>query len=249
MNPTAMEPYGQALRDCFAGDTAAAVMVRRDDGYVDDLPLTIFFRRESDFSLIERTTIDRCRGYVLDIGAGAGCHSLALQDRGMRVQAIDICRDAVTVMRQRGVREVRQIDVFDLDAGGFDTLLLLMHGIGVVEDLAGLDRFLQHARHLITVDGRIVVDSLDVRYTDEPQHRAYQQAKQQAGFYRGEVRMQFEYRGAIGPFFGWLHIDPETLGNHAAAMGWHCEILHREADGDYLAQLTLTDSIARAIEG
>ena len=84
-----------------------------------------------------------CKGYVLDIGAGTGCHSLALQDRGTRVLAIDVSPQALEILSKRGVEECQHADVFEFQGGPFDTLLLMMHGIGMVEDLAGLDRFLR----------------------------------------------------------------------------------------------------------
>jgi len=238
MDAHAMGPYGQSLLDFFNGDTSAKVAVRRDDGLTDDLPASVFFRKPSDFSPLEKIALGLCRGYVLDVGAGAGCHSLALQDRGMRVLAIDVSPHAVEIMTKRGVKEIQLADVLEFDEGPFDTLLMMMHGIGVVEDLSGLDRFLRHAHDLLNPDGQIVCDSLDVRCSDNPRHLAYQEANRRAGRYFGEIRMQFEYEGQMGAPFGWLHVDPGTLMDHARGMGWSGQVVYREDGGDYLAQLT-----------
>jgi hypothetical protein len=81
-------------------------------------------------------------------------------------------------------------------------------------------------------------DSLDVRCTDNPTHLAYQEANRRAGRYFGEFRMQFEYQGKTGPLFGWLHVDPKTLADHAGRTGWACEVAFREDGGNYLARLT-----------
>lgn len=238
MDTEAMELYGQSLLDFFNGDISAEVLVRRDDGFTGDLPASVFFRQPSDFSSLEQTAVTLCRGYVLDVGAGAGCHSLALQDRGIRVLAIDVSSHAIEIMSKRGVKEIQHADVFEFHKGPFDTLLMMMHGIGLVEDLPGLDRFLCHAHTLLKPDGQIVFDSLDVRCADDPRHLAYLEANRRAGRYLGQVRTRFEYKGQIGPFFGWLHVDPETLTDHAERMGWSCQVVCREDGGDFLAQLT-----------
>ena len=238
IHSAAMEPHGRALWDYWSGDAGARVTISRDDGYTDDMPAADYFRQPADFSRLEQTAIDLCRGHVLDVGAGAGCHSLALQERGLRVLAIDVSPQAVEVMAKRGVKDVLCIDVFELHGAQFDTLLMMMHGIGLVETLPGLDRFLRHAHNLLKPDGQLLFDSLDVRFTDNPRHLAYQAANRQAGHYIGEIRMQFEYKGHTGPLFSWLHVDPETLIDHAQRMGWSCQVVCREDGGDYLAQLT-----------
>ena len=238
MDARAMAPFGQALRDYIDGAADAACRVRRDDGHVSDLAVAPFFRGPADFSHIERRALALCRGRILDVGAGAGCHSLVLQTRGAEVLAIDVCPAAIAILAARGVRQVRQTDVFELRDGTFDTLLLLMHGIGLVQTLAGLDRFLQQAQQLVAPGGQILADSLDVRATTEPVHLAYQAANRAAGRFIGEIRMRFEYKGLIGPLYGWLHVEAGTLAAHAQRAGWRCEVEAQGADGDYLARLT-----------
>lgn len=237
MDAKAMAPYGQALFDFHNGDTLAQTVILREDGLASELPVGVFFREAADFAPIEQRAQALCRGWVLDVGAGTGCHSLALQARGIRVMAIDVCPQAVEIMAQRGVEDCQRVDVFEYQGGPFDTLLLMMHGIGMVQDLPGLDRFLKHAHRLLRPDGQILLDSLDVRTTVDPVHLAYQEANRKSGRYIGDIRMRFEYQGQSGPLFGWLHVDPETLSVHAERGGWTCRILCQQDSGDYLAQL------------
>jgi hypothetical protein len=114
---------------------------------------------------------------------------------------------------------------------------MLGHGVGIVETMAGLDRFLTSVEELLTVDGQILLDSVDVRATDDPVHLAYHEANRSAGRYIGEIRVRFEFKGKKGPTFGWLHIDPGTLKVRAKAMGWSFENLQQEQSGEYLARL------------
>jgi len=233
----AMAPYGQALLDYFNGDAKATVVVEREDGLRSDMPVGAFFREETKFSLIDQAALALCREHVLDVGAGAGCHSLVLQQRGHPVLAVDVSPAAVEIMRKRCVEHAVRADIFELRDGPFDTLPMMMHGIGMVETLSGLDRFLHNAHTLLSPRGQIVLDSLDVRETTDPGHLAYQQALRRAGRYVGEIRMRFEYQGQTGPTFGWLHVDPETLAQRARRANWRCRVVRRETNGDYLAQL------------
>ncbi len=141
-------------------------------------------------------------------------------------------------MARRGIKDARCADLFDFEDKKFDTILMMGLGIGLVETIAGLDRFLTHAHKLLSEEGRVLLDSLDVRVTDDPSDLAYQRANQQAGRYIGEIRMQFEFQGQKGPFCGWLHIDSANLKEHAAHTGWKCEVITAEENRNYLAQLT-----------
>lgn len=238
MNPDAMRPHGLALQAYFRGETGATLLIRRDDGLEMPLPVGHFFRSPKEFSAIEIAALRLCRGTVLDIGAGSGLHGLYLQAAGLTVTAIDISTEAVDIMRRRGVRDVRKADVFEFQGGPFETLLMLGHGIGMVGDLWGLHRFLRHARGLVTADGQLLVDSLDVRRSRDPVHLDYHARNRQAGRYLGETRLQFEYGGQRGVPCRWLHLDPDTLSEQAGETGWSCEILVAQEAGDYLARLT-----------
>jgi 2-polyprenyl-3-methyl-5-hydroxy-6-metoxy-1,4-benzoquinol methylase len=237
VNPRAMEPFGEALRAHFEGEKNVLLTLRRDDGVEVPLPIATFFREEPEFSPLEGTALRLCRGHVLDVGAGTGKHSLALQRRGHSVTAIDINTDAVVVMRRSGVQAAVCEDVFCMRGFLYDTLLLLGHGIGMVESIDGLKRFLHHARTLLSPEGELLLDSLDVRATNDPANHGYQERNKAAGRYVGEIRIQFEFRGNCGPFCGWLQVDPETLSAHAESAGWNCTIVHRDPGGDYLARL------------
>jgi SAM-dependent methyltransferase len=238
VNPQAMEPFGIALLAYFEGCTNAELIVRRDDGKEAPLPVSLFFREPSDFTAIEKAAIELCKDHVLDVGAGTGLHSMALHRRGHPVTSIDISPQAVTIMRQRGLKDARCADIFEFLGGPFDTLLMMGHGIGMVETMSGLERFLGHAHTLLSGNGQLLMDSLDVRITDDPGNLAYQEANRKAGRYIGEIRMRFEFRGRRGPYCGWLQVDAETLREHAELAGWQCETVHREQNGDYLAKLT-----------
>lgn len=163
-----MAPLGAALRSYLEGDSDAALIIRRDDGVESSIPASAFFRNPLESSAVDRTAIELARGRVLDVGAGSGLHSLALQERGLKVTAIDVSPEAADVMKTRGVKNARRADIFEWRAGLFDTVLMMGHGIGMVETLLGLDRFLGTADRWLAVGGQIVLDSIELQATDDP---------------------------------------------------------------------------------
>jgi SAM-dependent methyltransferase len=235
---SANRPCGLALLDYWSGREDAVLTFRRDDGEVRRIPVEAFFRPSSAYAVDEKA-LEMCRGRVLDVGAGTGLHSLALQRRGLEVCAIDVLPEACEIMRRRGVEEVQCADFRSLAAAnGFDTILILGRSLYMVETLDGLDRFLEGLRQHLLLEGQVLLSSLDVRCAASPMDLRYQERLTNSGRYFGELRMQFEYEDQTGPMFPCLYVDPETLAAHASAGGWSCEISCREGDGNYLARLS-----------
>jgi SAM-dependent methyltransferase len=231
-------PLGQALLDYAAGDQTAEITVHCDRAADEALAAGHFFRAPSDMPSLERQAMELCRGRVLDIGAGAGAHSLALQRRGLDVTAIDGCPQAVDVMRQLGVLNANCLSYKDLKEGDFDTVLMLMNGIGVVGSLSGLRQFLRQARRLVAPGGQVVLDSVNPVGRRTAADRARSAIRIISGrTYPGELHFRMEYRGLRGAPFAWLFVDVRTLFDLAAPAGWQCRIAGRGRRGQYLAVL------------
>ncbi|MCL0057346.1 methyltransferase domain-containing protein, partial [Dehalococcoidia bacterium] len=229
----AMKPCGLALLDYYNGQEDAVLTVRREDGDARAIRVQAFFRVSTALA-IDQKALDVCHGRVLDVGAGTGIHSLALQGQGVEVCAIDVLPEACEIMRKRGLKDVHCADFRRFAAAKrFDTILILGRGLGMVETLAGLDQFLEDTHRHLLPQGQVLLSSLDVRCTANPVHLSYQDRLRKSGRYFGELRMQFEYEGQTGPMFSFLYVDPETLAAHAEQRGWSCDILIREEDGNY----------------
>src|SRR5918997_1614432 len=212
-----MEAFHRGKRD--------ATMVVYDDFESDEVPVSYFFRQPDEFPPLERLAIDRCRGRVLDVGAGSGCHSLALQERGLQVTAIEVSPALVEILRDRGVRDVRMGTWMDLEAEPFDTVLMMMNGLGLAETLPGLRRFFREARRLVRPDGQVLADSTDVRVRMDPESARTGAMQRPDGRYIGDLHFQLEFEGRKGPPFTQLYVDPETLSQYAAREGWGCTIV------------------------
>ena len=227
----AMEAYHQGKRD--------AVLVVYDDFERDEVPISYFFRGPEDFPPLEQLALDLCRGRVLDVGAGSGCHSLVLQSRGFDVTAIEILPELVRILRERGVREARVATWMDLEAEPFETVFMMMNGLGLTESLSGLRRFLREARRLVRRGGQVLADSTDVRARLDAEAGRTGALERADGRYVGELHFQVEYEGQKGEPFPQLYVDANTLIRYAREEEWGCEIVSDPDEyGHYLARLT-----------
>lgn len=236
---TAPDVLGQALLDYHHGTTAATVTVHCSVADDEPLPAAYFFRTLLQMPELERLALDESRGRVLDLGAGAGCHSLELQSRNLQfVKAVDVSAGAVQVMTERGVHTVARHDLFaplpptELP---YDTILLLMNGLGLTGTLDGLDKFLAHARTLLAPDGQILATSSDVRYLYEDEDGAL--LINLNGPYYGEVEYTLSYKGRTGEPFPWLFVDAALLNDAAQTAGYTAEFLSEDENDQYLVRL------------
>jgi SAM-dependent methyltransferase len=221
----AYDPHGAALLDCFRGEKTAT-LVCYQDGARDDVPAAFWLREEID--PLEALALDLCRGRVLDVGAGAGVHSLALQRRGLAVTAIDCSADCVAIMHERGILDARQSDLFGFDQGPYDTVLCLCNGLDKVGQLSDLPRFLDKMRKLLVPGGQLIADSFDLRVGADADRLSRFEQMTLAGRYYGEMDLRFEYKSVSGEPFSVLHVDFETFARVADENGWAAEIVKAE---------------------
>jgi SAM-dependent methyltransferase len=223
---------GRAISDYYNYERNHILWVHDKHGPKVEMPVATYFRNENKMPALELAALDLCTGKVLDIGAGAGSHTLALEDRGIKVMAMDISPLAVEVMTMRGVTKAIEQDIFLFSGKKFDTLLLLMNGIGLCGNIEGLRRFLNHAKKLLRPGGQLIFDSSDVAYLFEDDIPVLDH-------YYGEIACRYEYRRQKSDWFTWLYIDRNTLEMVAEDEGWNMELITEDESGQYLARLTL----------
>lgn len=238
-HPVQSDPLGHALLDYQHGQLDATLTVFSNVAEEEPLPASYFFRSLWEMPELERQALEECRGHVLDLGGGAGCHALELQNRGFQVKSVDVSEGAVRVMQARGVQEVAQHDIFDItpEAGKYDTLLMLMNGLGLVGTLDGLERFLQFAKTLLAPGGQILATSSDISYLYEDEDGAL--VFDLNGPYYGEVEYTMHYNDQTGNLFHWLFADASILQDYAEQAGYEVDFLGEDEQQQYLVRLTL----------
>jgi SAM-dependent methyltransferase len=230
--------FGHALEDAVNG-RPDSIVLERDDGYVDTFPSSVLLQRLPEWPPIERWLLRSVRPPALDLGCGAGRVALVLQERGMRVLAIDQSPRAVRVARRRGVREARVMDLFDLrlPPNRFRTVLLFGNNFGMFGTPSRMRQILRQL-HGLTADGaRIIGTGIDPYRTDEPAHRRYHTGNRRRGRMPGEVRLRARYHAYQGPWFRLLWVSPKELHRLVQGTGFRVLGIRRSQGPQYAAIL------------
>lgn len=226
-----MDVFGKALTDIYKTGEADTLWLHNSYGEPEEMPLEFFFRDDEDMPVLELQALKMCKGKILDVGAGVGSHALLLQAFKMDVTAIDISEAAVEIMKNRGVKKAFVQNIFTCQEK-FDTILMLMNGIGLTGTLAGFKDFLIKLKTLIHPGGQVIFDSSDISYLYEDSPKPLNQ-------YYGEVSYQYEYKGEKGNWFNWVYVDEQTIKQLAKETGWNCELVFDDGEDQYLVRLTL----------
>ena len=204
----------------------------------DRMSLPYLFRDFQTMPKLEQKALQLCKGSVLDIGAGAGSHSLYLQEKGIQVTALDSSPGAIETCKLRGIKNVILSQFTDFSGIKFDTLLLLMNGIGIVKKIINLDSYLKHLKTLLNPFGQILLDSSNIIYMFEQEKDGSYWVPQHSNYY-GEVKFTLEYKGKKSKPFWWLYLDYNTLKRAAEANNFRCSLVSEGKHYDYLARLEI----------
>lgn len=235
---TDKDPMGAAISDYFNHRKADHLRVFSSQFDEDEIPVKDLFRSFQSMPLLERTALQLAEGRILDAGAGSGCHALALQDMGKEVCAIDISPLSVEVMKRRGIKDVRLLNLFnETFTETFDTILMLMNGSGIIGRLSNMADFFQRMKLILRPGGCILMDSSDLRYLFEEEDGSM--LIDLAGDYYGEIDFQMQYKDVKGDSFDWLYVDFQTLSLYAAECGFNAELIKEGKHYDYLVKLSL----------
>lgn len=229
------DAFGAMLLDVLAGRASGQEIVERDDGFIG-ISTFDYLAPVRRWMAVERRGLRYARGRVLDVGCGAGRVALELQARGRDVVAIDPSPGAVEVSRRRGVRDVREMRLEDVDGslGHFDTVLMYGNNFGLFGSPSKARRLLKVFRPLA---GRIVAGSNDIHRTDEPVHLAYQERNRRRGRMGGQIRIRVRYKDLAGPWFDYLFVSPDELAELLEGTAWRIERIVRGETSYFVAVL------------
>ena len=122
---------GRAIWDYYYQENSEDLQTETSISELDDLPVSYLFRDYQEMNALEKKALDLSFGKVLDVGSGAGSHSLYLQnERKLEVTALDISPKSIEVCKARGVKNAICEDLLQFSEKNFDTVLLLMNGTG-----------------------------------------------------------------------------------------------------------------------
>lgn len=231
--------FGKALANYYKNPAKQALITWTNLTEEDPVPLSYFFRDFDGMPKLEQKALELTRGKTLDIGCGSGSHSLYIQNnRSLAVTGLDISEGAISVAKSRGVKETVCSSIMDYTNEKYDTLLLLMNGLGVAKTLKGVYPLLIHLKCLMNPKAQILLDSSNLIYLfDEEDRESWLNDER----YFGEVDYGIGFQGSIEEF-PWLYLDYENLNELAQLAGFNCQKLMEGENEDYLARLVLMES-------
>ena len=228
---------GRAIWDYFYQENPEDLQTETSISELDDLPVSYLFRNYKEMNALEQKALDLSFGKVLDVGAGAGSHSLYLQNkRNLEVTALDISPKSIEICKARGVKNAVCEDFLKFSNDKFDTILLLMNGTGIFQSLKNVDQYLQKLKNLISENGQILLDSTDILYMYDQDDDGGVLVP--ATGYYGELDYYIHYKGESELPMKWLYLDFNTLKNAAIANGFKIQKI-KQLDDSYLAKLTV----------
>ncbi len=222
--------HGQAILDYYKGEKDCQLTIHTSYGEPEEMSVAVFFRDELDFTTLEHLALIECEGKILDVGAGAGAHALMLQGLDKDVYALESSAGCVEVMKQSGVHQIIYEDYLH-HKGQYDTLLLLMNGLGIVGKIENVPAFLKLSKRLIKKGGKMLLDSSDISYL-------YEEGIQKPSGYYGNIKYQYEYLETKGTWFDWTYVDQKSFMDLVIQEGLLAEILYEDENDQYLCLIT-----------
>lgn len=229
--------FGKAILDHHTNNSPENLMTETSISEEDEMSVAYLFRSFNQMPKIEQKALEMCFGKILDVGCGAGSHSLYLQNnKNLEVHVIDISKNAIKTCQLRGLNNTKEQNVLDLDADlvKFDTIILLMNGTGIFGKLAETSKYLQKLKSLLNEYGQILIDSSDLVYMYDEEDLA--DIKKENKYY-GEITFSIKYKKEKENPFPWLYLDFETLKKLSIENGLQCIKITDGNNFDYLAKL------------
>lgn len=219
------DPFGKALLEYFLKRENSSYQVIREDGLISEEPVEFYFRDYRDWPHYEREVLEEAKGRVLDIGAGAGRHSLWLQEKGMEVYAIDTSPLAVEVMKRRGLKNTYVMDVKNLNFPNnhFDTILMLYNNFGLGGNIQETIGILNKLHGISTPQAKILATIRDPTQTTEKRHLDYQFLNKKRERHPGQIMLRIEYKDETGDWFDLLMLPPNELARLVQEPMWNVE--------------------------
>lgn len=231
--------FGKAMYDFQTNNSPEDIITETSISEEDEMSVDYLFRSYNEMPILEQKALQLAFGKVLDVGCGAGSHSLSLQnDRNLDVFSIDISEKAIETCKLRGVKNAKVQNILDFEGEKFDTIILLMNGVGIFGKLDNCNKYLSKLKSLLNPGGQILLDSSDIIYMFNEDEDGGKWIPSNNDYY-GELVFNISYKGEKEDAFDWLYLDYNTLQNAAISNGLKCELVLEGEHYDYLAKLSI----------
>lgn len=229
------DAFGQALWDYYKNrKVTTSHVIERDDGLIDtpqSLGMEQYFSDYGRWSHVEKEAIKYAHGKVLDIGCGAGRHSLYLQRINHFVLAIDNSPLAVKVAKSRGVKHVKSLpfeDIGILKPSKFETIIMFGNNFGLFGNFNKARKQLKILHSITSLNGIIIATTINPYKTKSIEHKEYHKYNRKKGNMGGQAKIRIRYKKLIGPWFDYLLVSKHELKQILAGTGWKIKKIIQE---------------------
>lgn len=233
--------FGEILYAHYKGEDSAHV-IERDDGYLSIYESASFYFREfKDWSDLEKEAMYYVGGKILDVGCGAGRHSLYLQKNKFNVLSIDNSPGAIEVCKLRGTKNAKLLSLNDIqpNLGMFDTIIMMGNNFGLFGNPTNAKRLLKIFYKITSDEATIVAPSVNTYNTKNKDHLDYIESNISRGRIGGQVIIRTRFRKLISSWMDLLLVSQEEMEEILKGTRWKLKHILQEQEGSasYIAIL------------
>ncbi|MFQ6064211.1 MAG: class I SAM-dependent methyltransferase [Candidatus Bathyarchaeia archaeon] len=231
------DAYGQELWAYYKG-RAVFEIVERDDGYISASTYPrIYFSDYEDWPLHEKDAMRFVKGKVLDIGCGAGRHSLYLQKKGFYVLGIDSSPLAIKLCKLRGLKkaEVMPLEDIAFKPNSFDTIIMMGGNFGLFGSFKKARRMLKRFHRMTSKNAMLIAETRDPYKTENPEHLEYHKFNKRRGRMSGQLRIRIRFGKHATRWFDYLLVSKEEMKEILRGTGWRIRKFLDSEGSQYIA--------------
>ncbi|MHA1217652.1 MAG: class I SAM-dependent methyltransferase [Candidatus Heimdallarchaeaceae archaeon] len=233
--------FGEILYAHYKDEDSAHV-IERDDGHVSVYGSASFYFSEfKDWSDLEKEAMQYVGGEILDVGCGAGRHSLYFQKNKLNVLAIDNSPGAIKVCKLRGIKNAKLLSLHDIqpNLGMFDTIIMMGNNFGLFGNPTNAKKLLKTFYKITSDEGTIVAPSVNTYSTKNKDHLDYIELNRSRGRIGGQVLIRTRFKKLISSWMDLLLVSQEEMEEILKGTGWKLKhsLQEQEGSGSYIAIL------------
>ena len=241
------DAYGQEMWAYYKGGQSFEI-IERDDGYihVSNTGPKLYFSEYEDWSLREKRAMKFVKGRVLDIGCGAGRHSLYLQKKGFDVLGIDNSPLAIKICKLRGVKKAKVMSIEDINfkPNCFDTLIMMGSNFGLFGSFKKARRLLKWLHKMTSENALIIAETDDPYKTVNPAHLEYHEFNKKRGRMSGQARIRIRSGKYATKWYDYLMVSKKELEEILRGTGWKVKEFIDSIDSEDPEYIAITEKVA-----
>lgn len=237
-NKKFVDAYGEELWSFYKKDGKFEI-IERDDGYIEAGQRGLeYIAGYKDWPGSHKKAIKYAKGRVLDIGCGAGRHSLYLQKKGFDATGIDNSPLAIKISKLRGLKKAKVMPIHEIGKfhrNSFDSVIMMGNNFGLFGSFNKARQLLK-VLHNITSDRALIIAETRNPYgTKDINHLEYHKLNRKRGRMAGQLKIRVRHKRFVGPWFDYLMISQKELKEILKGTGWKLKKIIGPADAQYIA--------------